>query len=67
VTPFEVVKGTPDDDELAAVVTALTIIAGRRKATATRDAAARKATASSWRVRHAWRGRDSWRGRLWNR
>jgi len=67
VTSFEVVKGRPDDDELAAVVTALTIIAGRRKATATRDAAARNATASSWRPRRAWRGRDSWRGCRWNR
>jgi hypothetical protein len=45
MTSFEVVKGEPDDDELAALVAAVTIISGRRKAATTRNAGA----VSAWR------------------
>ncbi|MGH8888982.1 MAG: acyl-CoA carboxylase epsilon subunit [Acidothermaceae bacterium] len=50
MTSLHVVKGTPDDDELAAVVTAVTILAGRRRAAGRREAATQKGAAvSGWR------------------
>ena len=76
MTSLRVVKGGPDDDELAAVVAAFTILAGRRSAAGRREAAAARNAAATWAWRRALRtgghapagvrasGPDDWRTSL---
>jgi len=60
--PLRIVKGHPDDDELAAIVTALAIVSARRNISADAEPSSR------WRssLRHGPlpKGPAAWRGRL---